>query len=241
MAFTICLPTKEEIHKEVGERRPAYWCVKNWEHRLYAQLYEVYMLCIVLLLPLLVMSFAYASICRELWVMTSRRSAMATRGNRQTSGSDYQGSFSDTTKTSRSVTNGNFGTSGKGGQPPRYTYRSSPNSPSLSGGGSPYRAPTERSPVIRVVRKSKMPSEDDRTKRQEKPWVGCRVGKQDSSLSCQTNSSKKQRRVDPYGRPIHLSWLEPGTSTPPRMRTPPLPVCAATFRLEPKEIDRAFP
>ena len=69
-----------QIHKEVGHRRLAYWCVKNWEDTVHSQLYEVYMLWVMLILPLGVMSFAYISICKELWVMSSLRSTMATRG-----------------------------------------------------------------------------------------------------------------------------------------------------------------
>ena len=47
---------------------------------MHSQLYEVYMLWVMLILPLGVMSFAYISICKELWVMSSLRSTMATRG-----------------------------------------------------------------------------------------------------------------------------------------------------------------
>ena len=79
--ISMCPPSVfHQIHKEVGHRRPAYWCVKNWGDAVSSQLYEVYMLWVMLILPLAVMSFAYVSICKELWIMTSLRSTMATRG-----------------------------------------------------------------------------------------------------------------------------------------------------------------
>ncbi|KAL8590362.1 hypothetical protein ACOMHN_011576 [Nucella lapillus] len=160
----------EEVHKEVGHRRRAYWCLKNWDNKVQSRLYEVYMLGVMLLLPLSVMSFSYVSICKELWVMSSLRSTMATRG--QNMGSDQGGSFAEPTKTTSTASRGFLnGASqvvsggGKGTQA-RFTFRSSPQTPPSSQSASPYRAPTERSPVIRLVRKTKIPAEDDRTRKQ---------------------------------------------------------------------------
>ncbi|XP_071118661.1 QRFP-like peptide receptor [Haliotis cracherodii] len=66
----------QRIHKEVGVYRKGYWCVKDWDQTLYSRLYELFMLCIMLVFPVAIMTFAYVSICLELWIMTTRRSAM---------------------------------------------------------------------------------------------------------------------------------------------------------------------
>ncbi|XP_046543503.1 QRFP-like peptide receptor [Haliotis rubra] len=66
----------QRIHKEVGVYRKGYWCVKDWDQTLYSSLYELFMLGIMLVFPVAIMTFAYVSICLELWIMTTRRSAM---------------------------------------------------------------------------------------------------------------------------------------------------------------------
>ena len=62
-----------QVHKQVGHVRIGYWCVKEWPQPLYEQIYELSMFVLILLLPLSVMSFAYASICKELWLVVSNR------------------------------------------------------------------------------------------------------------------------------------------------------------------------
>ncbi|XP_050403601.1 allatostatin-A receptor [Patella vulgata] len=62
-----------QVHKMVGYIRIGYWCVKDWEQTLFSKIYEVYMFCIMLILPILIMIFAYASICIELWMVTHNR------------------------------------------------------------------------------------------------------------------------------------------------------------------------
>lgn len=66
--------------REVGHYRKSYWCQKQFAQAIYHQLYEIYMACILLLIPVTVMSFAYISICKELWAMTFRRSEMRAGG-----------------------------------------------------------------------------------------------------------------------------------------------------------------
>ncbi|XP_076462096.1 gastrin/cholecystokinin type B receptor-like [Babylonia areolata] len=161
----------QTVHREVGHFRRAYWCTKDWENRTQAQLYEVYMLWVMLLLPLATITFAYVSICRELWIMGSLRSAMATRG--QSLGAQEQrGSFAESYQTSaRGLVPGpgraSASASAKGGQA-RFTFRASPQTALSSShlGSSPHRASSERSPVLRVVRKGKLSPEDDMTRKQ---------------------------------------------------------------------------
>lgn len=65
-----------QIHLPVGERVPAYWCVRDWDNPLNWQVYELYMLTLVLIVPLSVMAAAYGAIAREIWRVTYLRSAM---------------------------------------------------------------------------------------------------------------------------------------------------------------------
>ncbi|KAL8598577.1 hypothetical protein ACOMHN_051365 [Nucella lapillus] len=160
----------QTIHKEVGHYRRAYWCTKNWDNRTHAQMYELYMLWVMLLLPLAVMTFAYVSICKELWVMSSLRSTMATRGQSPAAGGqDQRGSFTESCKTSSSrgmtLGIGRPSASGKGGHA-RFTFRSAQQTPPTSQNSSPYRAHSERTPVIRIVRKNKLSPEDELTRKQ---------------------------------------------------------------------------
>ena len=66
----------QQIHLPVGERVPAFWCVRDWDSPLLWQLYELYMLVLVLVVPLTVMAGAYAAIAREIWRVTYLRSAL---------------------------------------------------------------------------------------------------------------------------------------------------------------------
>lgn len=65
-----------KIHLPVGERVPAYWCVRDWERPLSWQIYELYMLFLILIIPLAIMAGAYCTIAREIWRVTYLRSAM---------------------------------------------------------------------------------------------------------------------------------------------------------------------
>ncbi len=65
-----------QVHKEVGVRRKAYWCVKEWSKPWFSHIYELGMFWLIFVSPVVIMSFAYASICMELWVMTRKRQMM---------------------------------------------------------------------------------------------------------------------------------------------------------------------
>lgn len=51
----------------------AYWCRKQWDKLKIAGAYELYMMTITFLLPLAIISYTYTNICRELWMVVSRR------------------------------------------------------------------------------------------------------------------------------------------------------------------------
>ncbi|XP_005096075.2 QRFP-like peptide receptor [Aplysia californica] len=81
VSLVLALPIVfQRIHKLVGERVKAYWCIKDWESTMYSRLYEVYLLLLMLVIPLVIMTFAYVSIIRELWMMASLRSTMTRSG-----------------------------------------------------------------------------------------------------------------------------------------------------------------
>lgn len=63
-----------QILLEVGEaENKAYWCVRDWENILYWKIYELYMLTIILIIPLIIMSYSYAHICNKLWSVMNDR------------------------------------------------------------------------------------------------------------------------------------------------------------------------
>ncbi|KAK0076159.1 hypothetical protein PV326_011022, partial [Microctonus aethiopoides] len=79
-AFLLAIPMLfTQIHKPVGERIHAYWCVRDWDWLLLWRLHEVYMLLLVLVVPLVVMAFCYTAICWEIWRVMKRRYHMTSR------------------------------------------------------------------------------------------------------------------------------------------------------------------
>ena len=66
-----------QIHKEVGGRmnhtETHYWCKMQWEKEVYGQIYGVYMFLAILVIPLSIMVFTYASICHRVWVLDNYR------------------------------------------------------------------------------------------------------------------------------------------------------------------------
>ena len=56
--------------------RIGYWCLKEWSRSLFSKLYETGMFILILILPLIIMIFAYSSIAQELWVVSVRRASM---------------------------------------------------------------------------------------------------------------------------------------------------------------------
>ncbi|ESP05640.1 hypothetical protein LOTGIDRAFT_152502 [Lottia gigantea] len=63
-------------HKEVGVVRKGYWCIKDWEDLLFSRVYEVYMFCMMLVIPVSIMMFAYCNISLELWHVSNQRVIM---------------------------------------------------------------------------------------------------------------------------------------------------------------------
>jgi len=64
------------VHLPVGVRKPAFWCVRDWDSPISWQIYELYMLVLVLVLPLSIMAGTYGAIGREVWRVTYLRSSM---------------------------------------------------------------------------------------------------------------------------------------------------------------------
>lgn len=60
----------------MGERIPAYWCVRDSANPISWKIYEIYMLIIVLILPSTIMVIAYGTICQEIWRMALQRGAL---------------------------------------------------------------------------------------------------------------------------------------------------------------------
>nr|BAT25129.1 cannabinoid receptor-like 1 [Lymnaea stagnalis] len=152
----------QRVHKLVGVKVKAYWCINNWESVFYSRLYEVYMLLLMLIVPLLIMTFAYVSIIRELWTMASLRSSMTSRGyvvkrhSQNTSNGQCVG-----------VTNGTGAgwAANRLGGITRFAFRSK-----NANGGSTHSTPasspgrnSERSPVFRSQSVNR-DGEDDKTK-----------------------------------------------------------------------------
>ncbi|KAL8583804.1 hypothetical protein ACOMHN_036439 [Nucella lapillus] len=63
-------------HILVGEVRKGYWCLEQWPEPVFHQVYQLYMLLIVYLLPLTFMTCNYVSICRRLWQVRYQRASI---------------------------------------------------------------------------------------------------------------------------------------------------------------------
>lgn len=64
---------------DVGERIPAFWCVRDGAKQKWVQYHEIYVLLLVLIGPFCIMLLAYALICWEVWKVMERRSYMTSR------------------------------------------------------------------------------------------------------------------------------------------------------------------
>lgn len=63
-----------QILKEVGDsEHRGYWCIRDWDNGLGWQLYELYLLVIILIIPLIIMTYSYAHICNRLWSVMHNR------------------------------------------------------------------------------------------------------------------------------------------------------------------------
>lgn len=57
-----------QILMEVGDdEHRGYWCVRDWANQIGWKSYEIYMLTIILIVPLIIMTYSYAHICNKLW------------------------------------------------------------------------------------------------------------------------------------------------------------------------------
>ncbi|XP_076462810.1 QRFP-like peptide receptor [Babylonia areolata] len=63
-------------HILVGEVRKGYWCMEQWPEPVLHQVYQLYMLLVVYLLPLTFMTANYVSICRRLWQVRYQRASI---------------------------------------------------------------------------------------------------------------------------------------------------------------------
>ncbi|XP_037556231.1 LOW QUALITY PROTEIN: QRFP-like peptide receptor [Dermacentor silvarum] len=73
-AFLTALPIIfVQVHVEMGLRRRAYWCMRDEASPRAWRSFEIYMLILVLCIPTLVMGYAYAKICAQLWMVVRER------------------------------------------------------------------------------------------------------------------------------------------------------------------------
>ncbi|KAL1477124.1 hypothetical protein MTO96_035998 [Rhipicephalus appendiculatus] len=73
-AFLTALPIIfVQVHVEMGVRRRAYWCMRDEASPGAWRSFEIYMLILVLCIPTLVMGYAYAKICAQLWMVVRER------------------------------------------------------------------------------------------------------------------------------------------------------------------------
>ena len=83
------------MHYKIGNENDGYhlWCIPNWDNRQHWQMFQLYMLCTILILPSLIMTIAYSSISREILLMTKQQMANNISG---ASGSSEQKSKTET-------------------------------------------------------------------------------------------------------------------------------------------------
>ncbi|XP_063601966.1 QRFP-like peptide receptor [Penaeus indicus] len=70
-----------QVHTQVGERVVSYWCHRDWDNVFLWRAYEVYMLLVVLVIPTLVMGFAYTAIGYKLTKVMIERSSLVGSGH----------------------------------------------------------------------------------------------------------------------------------------------------------------
>lgn len=78
-AFLTALPIIfVQVHVEMGVHRRAYWCMRDEASPGAWRSFEIYMLILVLCIPTLVMGYAYAKICVQLWMVVRERASLTT-------------------------------------------------------------------------------------------------------------------------------------------------------------------
>jgi len=81
-----------QVLLQVGVKRIGHWCLKDWQPTILGPVYELYMLMLILIFPLVAMTFAYVSICLELWtVLSTGRQVTALRYSPRNPGRDVIG------------------------------------------------------------------------------------------------------------------------------------------------------
>lgn len=71
-----CFHLSFQKHKEVGQVRKAYWCVREWMRPEVGMAFDVYMFVFLFLLPVSIMAAAYTGIARALWRGSALRRSM---------------------------------------------------------------------------------------------------------------------------------------------------------------------
>lgn len=77
--YAILSISLQEYHIVHGIHRKAIWCRKIWNSFAISVAYEIYMIYILLLVPVIIMTFAYVNICLELWHISSFQSRQQRR------------------------------------------------------------------------------------------------------------------------------------------------------------------
>ncbi|XP_068227618.1 pyroglutamylated RF-amide peptide receptor-like isoform X3 [Palaemon carinicauda] len=70
-----------QVHSRVGVRVQTYWCHRDWDNVFLWRCYETYMLVIVLVIPTIIMGFAYSAIGYKLSKVLIERSSLMGSGN----------------------------------------------------------------------------------------------------------------------------------------------------------------
>ncbi|XP_071523579.1 QRFP-like peptide receptor isoform X2 [Panulirus ornatus] len=65
-----------QVHSRVGVKVESYWCHRDWENTSLWRAYETYMLVVLLLVPTLIMGFAYSAIGYKLTKVMIERSSL---------------------------------------------------------------------------------------------------------------------------------------------------------------------
>lgn len=60
-----------EVGSDTDNR--GYWCIRDWDNELTWKLYELYQLIVILIIPLIIMTYSYAHICNKLWYVMKNR------------------------------------------------------------------------------------------------------------------------------------------------------------------------
>ncbi|XP_008193428.2 QRFP-like peptide receptor [Tribolium castaneum] len=83
MSFVLAVPTLfAQSHMRVSNNNDPteyYICVKDWDSTEVWRFHEIYMLVVILIVPFVIMTFSYTTICWEVWKVMERRSVMTSK------------------------------------------------------------------------------------------------------------------------------------------------------------------